>query len=119
MLSNLDDTCRLVLTDFGVCLLVEHVRVILFERQRSYRGGMLDYCTQLKCWDRILLGQLLPHCLPVACFLACLHLEVYVGMFHGLGNGVTTAGWDVESLNGLLIMLAFRLAYHRCKQIKN
>ena len=27
-------------------------------------------------------------------------------MFHGLGNGVTMAGWDVESLDGLLIMLA-------------
>ena len=31
----------LVLTDFGICLLVEHVRVILFEKQRSYCGGML------------------------------------------------------------------------------
>ena len=107
MLSNLDDTSEtLVLTDFGVCLLVEHVRVILFERQRSYCGGMLDSCTRLKCWDRVLLGQLLPHCLPVA----CLHLEVYVGMFYALGNGVTTAGWDVESLDGLLIMLAFEVA---------
>lgn len=27
-------------------------------------------------------------------------------MFHGSGNGVTMAGWDVESLDGLLIMLA-------------
>ncbi len=92
----------LVLTDFGVCLLVEHVGVILFESQRSCGGGMLDYCTRLKCWDRVLLGQFLLHCLPVA----CLHLRVYVGMFHGIGNGVTTAGWDTESLDGLLIMLA-------------
>ncbi len=56
------------------------------------------------------MGELLPHCLRVACFLACLQLEAYVGTFHGLGNGVTTAGWDVESLDGLLIMLAFEVA---------
>ena len=95
----------LVLTDFGVCLLVEHVRVILFERQRSYWSGMLDYCALLKLWDRALLGQLLPHCLPGACLLAveCVCWNVswawewcYNG---GLGGGVI--GWA---------------AYHACDQ---
>ena len=104
----------LVLTDFGVCLLVEHVRVILFESQRSYGGGMLDYCTRLKCWDRVRLGQLLLAC----CLLACLHLKVYVGMFHGIGNGVTTAGWVTELLDGLLIILAtnhvFQVVFGLC-----
>lgn len=94
----------LVLTDFGVCLLVELVSVILFERQRSCCGGILAYCTRFKCWDRVLLGQLLSQCLPVT----CLHWKVYVGILHGLGIGVTMAGWDVESLDGLLIMLAIK-----------
>ena len=111
MLSNsMVRAGTLVLTDFGVCLLVEHVRVILCERQRSHCGGILDYCTRLKCVDGVLAGPLLPHCLPVACFFGCIGRCWMEGIM-GLELVLQRRVWEVESLDGLLIMLAIN---HAC-----
>ena len=122
-----------VLTDFGVCLLVGLVRVILFGGQKSYCGGILDHCTRLQCCNRVLAGQLLPHCLLVACFLACI-LRCMLEGFMGLGMVLQRRvgmwshwmGWayhacDQSCISSLLIIEVNKqnrhLAYKSCALI--
>ena len=74
MLSNsMTRAGTLVLTDFGVCLLVEHVRVILCESKEAtvveFWITVRDSNVGMGFWR----DHCLPHCLPVACsFLVAL-----------------------------------------------
>ena len=124
MLSNsMIRAGTLVLTDFGVSLLVEPPRIILCERQRSYHGGILDYCTRLKCVDGVLAGPLLPHCLPVACFLGCIG-RCWMEWIMGLGMVLDWwfGRWShwMGCLSGLRSIMYFKwLANDRNKQTKS
>ena len=113
----------LVLTDFGVCLLVEHVRVILFERQRSYCGAMLEYYTRLKCWERFWRDN----CCPTAClllyFLACIQrcmLEWFMGLGMVFQRRVGMWSHWMGCLPCLRSIMYFNwLACHKSKRTKN